>query len=100
MQLVSFRVTNFRSINDSGSIAVSLITAMLGRNESVKTNLLRALQSLNAPVGLKALDKVKNFPKTRRLIKCTDQTDVVRSTWGLNDAERDRPDCSEKIGCF
>lgn len=88
MQLVSFRVTNFRSINDSGNIAVSQITAMLGRNESGKTNLLRALQSLNAPGGLKALDKVKNFPKTRRLIECTDQTDVVRSTWGLNDAER------------
>lgn len=88
MQLVSFRVTNFRSINDSGNIAVSQITAMLGRNESGKTNLLRALQSLNPPGGLKALDKVKNFPKTRRLIECTDQTDVVRSTWVLNDAER------------
>lgn len=41
MELKSFRVRNFRSINDSGEIDVSRITALLGRNESGKSNILR-----------------------------------------------------------
>jgi hypothetical protein len=36
MRLVSFNVKNFGSINDSGSIYVSQLTASLGRNESAK----------------------------------------------------------------
>lgn len=54
MILESFRVTNFRSINSSGNIKVSRITALLGRNESGKSNLLRALQSLNPADGFAA----------------------------------------------
>jgi len=88
MQLVSFRVKNFRSINDSGDIAVSQITAMLGRNESGKTNLLRALQSLNPPGGIQPLDRIKNFPKKCRLGECAEDTQVIASIWELNDSER------------
>ncbi|PJN92917.1 hypothetical protein CNY89_18780, partial [Amaricoccus sp. HAR-UPW-R2A-40] len=47
MKLKSFRVENFRSINDSGDIDVADITALLGRNESGKSNLLLGLRSLN-----------------------------------------------------
>jgi len=55
MQLLSFRVQNYRSIIDSGEISVSRITALLGRNESGKSNLLRALHSLNPIEGFDAL---------------------------------------------
>ena len=44
MRLQSFSVTNFRSITDSGRVDVSQITAILGRNESGKSNLLRGLR--------------------------------------------------------
>lgn len=88
MRLVSFRVTNFRSIKDSGIIDVSRITALLGRNESGKSNLLRGLQSLNPFDGFKALDPIKNFPRDRRLEECTANTDVVDSTWELDDKDK------------
>lgn len=61
MELKSFRVRNFRSINDSGEIEVSRITALLGRNESGKSNVLRALHSLNPADGFKALSLSKIF---------------------------------------
>jgi AAA15 family ATPase/GTPase len=54
MRLKSFRITNFRSINDSGDVEVSKITALLGRNESGKSNLLRALHCLNPAEGLRS----------------------------------------------
>lgn len=76
MKLESFRVWNFRSINDSGSINVSQITALLGRNESGKSNLLLALKSLNPIEGFAALNKIKDFPRHRRLEECTDAVKV------------------------
>ena len=44
----SVRIQNFRSINDTGQVDLeSEITALIGRNESGKTNFLKALQSFN-----------------------------------------------------
>ncbi|WP_210247315.1 AAA family ATPase [Blastochloris sulfoviridis] len=74
MILESFRVTNFRSINSSGDIKVSRITALLGRNESGKSNLLRALQSLNPVDGFAALNPIKDFPRHRCLEECKPDT--------------------------
>ncbi len=89
MRLESFRVTNFRSITDSGHVDVSKITALLGRNESGKSNLLRALHSLNPAEGFEALNPIKNFPRHRRLEECNDDVKVVSSRWILTDDERD-----------
>lgn len=88
MDLLSFRVWDFRSINDSGSIDVSQITALLGRNESGKSNLLRALQSLNPAEGFKPLNPIKDFPRHRRLEECKDHTKVVSTRWCLDDSEQ------------
>ena len=88
MRLTEFSVSNFRSINDSGKIDVAKLTALLGRNESGKSNLLRALASLNPIDGIKKLDPIKNFPRHRRLEECNDRTPVVSSRWQLDDAER------------
>jgi AAA15 family ATPase/GTPase len=88
MKLKQFRITNFRSINDSGDIDASRITALLGRNESGKSNLLRALHSLNPASGFVALNPIKDFPRHRRLTDCTDLTPVVKSTWELSEAEK------------
>ena len=90
MELKSFRVRNFRSINDSGEIDVSRITAMLGRNESGKSNILRALHSLNPADGFKKLKPIKDFPRHRKLSECNDHTPVVDSTWLLNEYEQGR----------
>jgi AAA15 family ATPase/GTPase len=63
MKLESFRVRNFRSVFDSGLITTEL-TAILGRNESGKTNLLLALKSLNPAEGFGKLNDIKDFPET------------------------------------
>lgn len=89
MQLKTFRVKNFRSIKDSGVIDVSRITALLGRNESGKSNLLRGLHSLNPLDGFKKIDPIKNFPRDRRLEECTDDTEVVDTTWLLDEEDKE-----------
>lgn len=88
MKLESFRVRNYRSINDSGEITVSRITALLGRNESGKSNLLRALHSLNPISGFAALSPIKDFPRHRRLEECTGNTPVLSTTWVLEDEDK------------
>lgn len=87
MKLMSFRIRNYRSVFDSGLITTDKLTAILGRNESGKTNLLSALCSLNPAEKFSALDKIKNFPRNRRLEECEDTTDVVYSNWDLTDNE-------------
>ncbi|ATI64854.1 AAA family ATPase [Edwardsiella tarda] len=87
MKLISFRIKNYRSIFDSGLITTEKLTAILGRNESGKTNLLSALYSLKPAEEFSALDKIKNFPRNRRLEECDNSTRVVESTWELTDSE-------------
>lgn len=83
MELKHFRAKNFRSINDSGEVEVSRITSLLGRNESGKSNLLKALHSLNPVEGFQALSPIKDFPRDRKLEECRDITPVVESSWEL-----------------
>lgn len=87
MKLDSFRVRNFRSVFDSGVITTDKLTAILGRNESGKTNLLLALKSLNPAEGFTALNTIKDFPRNRKLNECTPDTPVIDSSWSLNEIE-------------
>ncbi len=89
MKLVEFRVRNYRSINDSGPIAVAdRRTALVGRNESGKSNLLNALKSLNPPDGARALSKIKDFPKDRRMSEFSEDLPVVDTRWELSAEDR------------
>lgn len=91
MRLASFQITNFRSINDSGLIdttQTTQITAILGRNDSGKSNLLRALHSLNPAEGLAELSPIQDFPRHRRLEACSADTPVVFTRWALDEAEQ------------
>ena len=67
---------------------MSHVTALLGRNESGKSNLLLALRTLNPAEGFKALNPTKDFPRHRRLTECTDDTEVVSSYWKLTTDEQ------------
>jgi energy-coupling factor transporter ATP-binding protein EcfA2 len=87
MELIQFRITNFRSINDSGDVTVSKFTSLVGRNESGKSNLLLGLATLNPSGGRKPLNKIKDFPRGRRLEECKDDTPVVASRWKLSVVE-------------
>ncbi len=88
MKLKTFQITNFRSINDSGPVTVEKVTSLVGRNESGKSNLLLALRTLNPPGGRIDLNRIKDFPRHRRLSECSDNTPVVNSTWELEPAEQ------------
>jgi hypothetical protein len=88
LRLTEFKVSNYRSINDSGAIAVGKLTSLVGRNESGKTNLLLALQTLNPPGSLADLLPIKDFPRDRRLSECTDDTPALTTTWELDGAEQ------------
>jgi len=84
VKLVAFRVQNYRSINDSGEISVQDLTALVGRNESGKSNLLLALASLNPPSGFKNLSFTKDFPRDRPRSEFSEELKVVDTTWELS----------------
>ena len=63
MQLTRFKVTNFRSVVDSGWVEVERVTAFIGINESGKTNLLLPLWKLN-PARDGEIVPTSDYPKT------------------------------------
>src|SRR4051812_46390121 len=64
LKAVRYRVQNFRNINDSGWIALERVTAFVGRNESGKTTLLKALHKFN-PATAESYNPQREFPRDR-----------------------------------
>ena len=64
MRLKRFRVTDFRSVDDSGWIEVDIVTALIGVNESGKTNLLVPLWKLN-PAREGEIQPTSDYPKKK-----------------------------------
>ena len=64
MKAIAFRVQNFRNIDDSGWITLDKVTAFVGRNESGKTALLKALHKFN-PATPEPYDAQRDFPRDR-----------------------------------
>ena len=88
MRLEKFRVANFRNINDSGWVEVVGTTALVGRNESGKTNLLQALRTISGPFSGEALSLTRDLPADRMRSEYSDDLEVVRTHWQLSEAER------------
>ena len=63
MKLTRFKVTNYRSVKDSGWVDVDDVTALIGVNEAGKTNLLLPLWKLK-PAQEGAIEGTSDFPKT------------------------------------
>ena len=64
MKALRFRVQNFRNVEDSGWIELDQVTAFVGRNESGKTALLKALHKFN-PASDEPYNPQKEFPRDR-----------------------------------
>lgn len=64
MKLLKFRVTDFRSVEDSGWIEADDVTALIGTNESGKTNVLLPLWKLN-PAKEGGIVPTADFPRKR-----------------------------------
>lgn len=89
MKLLEAKVTNFRSIEDSGKIEFNDLTCLVGKNEAGKTALLLALYGLN-PMRPFAYNRVRDYPR-RYLNKHSDRhpdgySEVINTRWRL-DAE-------------
>ncbi len=64
MKALRFRVRNYRNIDDSGWVPLDRVTAFVGRNESGKTSLLKALNRFNPGTGERC-DAQRDFPRDR-----------------------------------
>jgi hypothetical protein len=62
MALKKFRVTGFRSVEDSGWVETDGVTGLIGTNESGKTNLLLPLWKLN-PAKDGVIDLTADYPR-------------------------------------
>ena len=64
MKLLRYKVTNFRSVEDSDWIECDDVTTLVGINESGKTNLLLALWKLN-PASNGKIDILHDLPVSK-----------------------------------
>lgn len=64
MKLLRYKVTNFRSVKDSGWINCDDVTTLVGINEAGKSNLLLALWKLN-PASGGEIDYLHDMPVNR-----------------------------------
>src|ERR1700680_320162 len=64
MRLKTVRITEFKSVQDSGDIDIGDVTCLVGKNESGKTALLQALYRLNPLIPQQAVVNVtEDYPR-------------------------------------
>jgi hypothetical protein len=85
MQLKAFRVLYYRCILDSGWVDVDDITVVVGKNESGKTALLKALHKFN-PFKPEAYNIDREWPRGHRKERSQDQV-VVETKFEFTDTE-------------
>lgn len=98
MQLLRFRVTNFRSIEDSGWIDCDDVTTLVGVNESGKSNVLLALWKLN-PAREGKIDILHDIPVSKQssLRNETDTVKFIEAQFSLDKQSADV--ISDKANC-
>lgn len=85
MILKGFRVTNYRSILDSGWVDAEDITVVVGKNESGKTSLLKALHKLK-PFKDEPYSLDREWPRGHRS-KRSQEAVVVTARFNLTEGE-------------
>jgi hypothetical protein len=87
MRLTQFTIQNYKIIDDTGVIkADPSVTALVGKNESGKTGMLRALwKSRNRAKA--EFDKLTDFPRSRYSRERKQAQWVVDTTFGLTPEE-------------
>ena len=88
MELIDFRVSMFRGIVDSDWVKVDPLTVFVGKNESGKTSLLKALHKLN-PYNPESYEIAKEWPRGRRRERNEGHV-VCRARFQLSDQEKSR----------
>jgi hypothetical protein len=84
MRLTQFTIQNYKIIDDTGPVKVDLnVTALVGKNESGKTGVLRALWKSRNHAGTE-FDKLTDFPRSRYSRERKNAQWVVHATYGLS----------------
>ena len=66
MRLKKARVTNYRSVIDTGWFEIEKHkTTMVGPNEAGKTAVLQALQQINPPADVPRFDALRDYPRSK-----------------------------------
>ena len=81
MRLKKARVRKYRSIRDTGWFDVEeRKTILVGPNESGKTVLLRALQQINRPEGVRGCKVLRDYPRSEYNDITTEKVDPKQVT--------------------
>lgn len=89
MKLKSVRVTNFRSVLDSGEVEIAETTCLVGKNEAGKTAFLKALEGLKPVDDTSTYEVTRDYP--RRDLSNYDRrhpdgsAQVIETTWTLSE---------------
>lgn len=86
MELIAFRVRMYKGIIDSGWVNIDNLTVFVGKNESGKTSLLKALHKLKPDSG-DSYDIEKEWPRTRRNERNKEHV-VCQARFQLSDREK------------
>ena len=87
MELIAFRVRMYKGIIDSGWVNIDNLTVFVGKNESGKTSLLKALHKLN-PYNPKPYEIANEWPRSRREEQ-REEHKVCRAKFRLSDEEKE-----------
>ncbi len=90
MNLKRFRVWKYRNIQDSGDVQLdSDLTCIVGKNQSGKTSLLRALHKFNPRDKSEKYSFSSHWPRGERRAKNVNQV-VCTTTFELTVTEKDK----------
>jgi predicted ATP-dependent endonuclease of OLD family len=94
MKLIKARITNYRSVEDSGEISLDQMVCLVGKNEAGKTAILQAIAGLNPhPSTPITFDKETDYPRrylTEYSQRHPDGEAVVITTyWEIEKHERE-----------
>jgi predicted ATPase len=90
MRLLSVKVRDFRCVDDSTDFPIADVTCLVGKNESGKTTLLKALHKLKPDETSKEqFEAAKDYPrrKWRPDTPIPLQPPAVDTTWQMDDAD-------------
>jgi len=90
MRLLSVRVQDFRCVEDSTDFPIADVTCLVGKNESGKTALLKALHKLKPDEASKEqFETAKDYPrrKWRPDTPIADEPPAVTTTWRMEDVD-------------
>jgi hypothetical protein len=91
MRLVRARITNFKSVLDSGWFTLDDLTCLVGKNESGKTAILEGLEKLHSVRPARQDLKQTDYPRMNwsEYEESGKVDTAIESEWQLGDLERD-----------